>query len=67
MTARITSNGRVTIPRAIREAAGLWPGTKVSLELDGDAVRSSRLIRAARVGAEPSWSNTCDARAVNST
>ena len=39
MKIRITSRGQVTIPRSIREAAGLWPETEINLELDGDAVR----------------------------
>ena len=35
---RITSKGQVTIPVAIREKAGLLPGTKVDFEFVGDAV-----------------------------
>jgi AbrB family looped-hinge helix DNA binding protein len=35
---RITSKGQVTIPVAIREKAGLWPGTEVDFELRGDSV-----------------------------
>jgi AbrB family looped-hinge helix DNA binding protein len=41
---RITSRGKVTIPFAIREKAGLLPNTEVELEFDGEAV----LIRRAR-------------------
>ena len=33
---RITSKGQVTIPVAIREKAGLLPGTEVDFQLDGD-------------------------------
>ena len=39
---RITSKGQVTMPMAIREAAGLLPGTEVEFEVDGDQVRISR-------------------------
>lgn len=43
---RITSKGQVTIPQAIREAAGFLPNTEVEFELDGAAVR---IVKAARV------------------
>jgi AbrB family looped-hinge helix DNA binding protein len=33
---RITSKGQVTIPVAIREKAGLWPGTEVDFQLEDD-------------------------------
>ncbi len=36
---RITSKGQVTIPQAIREAAGLMPETEVEFEFDGRTVR----------------------------
>jgi AbrB family looped-hinge helix DNA binding protein len=39
---RITSKGQVTIPVAIREKAGLLPGTEVDFELEGDRVRIVR-------------------------
>jgi AbrB family looped-hinge helix DNA binding protein len=39
---RITSKGQVTIPQAIREAAGLLPDTDVDFILDGDEVRIIR-------------------------
>jgi len=39
---RITSKGQVTIPQALREKAGLLPGTEVQFELNGDAVRIRR-------------------------
>lgn len=36
---RITEKGQVTIPQAIREAAGFMPGTDVEMELrDGEVV-----------------------------
>jgi AbrB family looped-hinge helix DNA binding protein len=39
---RITAKGQVTIPVAIRERAGLLPGTEVDFELAGDGVRIVR-------------------------
>jgi AbrB family looped-hinge helix DNA binding protein len=39
---RITSKGQVTIPVAIREKAGLLPGTEVDFELAGDTVHIMR-------------------------
>jgi AbrB family looped-hinge helix DNA binding protein len=39
---RITSKGQVTIPVAIRERAGLLPGTEVDFEIDGEVVRIAR-------------------------
>lgn len=42
---RITSKGQVTIPLAIREKAGLLPGTEVDFILDNGNVR---LIRTAQ-------------------
>jgi len=41
---RITSKGQVTIPQAIREAAGLLPDTDVDFILDEGGVR---IVRAA--------------------
>ena len=36
---RITTKGQVTIPQAIRQAAGLLPHTEVTFLLDEDGVR----------------------------
>ena len=36
---KITSKGQVTIPQAIREAAGLLPNTEVEFVLERGAVR----------------------------
>ena len=41
---RITSKGQVTIPQAIREAAGMMPNTDVEFRLEGDVVM---LVKAA--------------------
>jgi antitoxin PrlF len=46
---RVTSKGQVTIPVAIREKAGLLPGTEVNFELTNDGVR---LVRAKAPGRE---------------
>ena len=43
---RITSKGQVTIPQAIREAAGFLPETEVEFELEADAVRIVKAGRA---------------------
>jgi AbrB family looped-hinge helix DNA binding protein len=39
VTVRVTSDGRVTIPAAIRDRLGLLPGTVVDLEVEGDGLR----------------------------
>lgn len=44
---RITSKGQVTIPQAVREQAGLMPGTDVEFAIDGDTVR---VVKANRQG-----------------
>lgn len=41
---RITAKGQVTIPQAVRERAGLMPGTDVEFRIEGGAVR---LVKAA--------------------
>ncbi len=46
---RITSKGQVTIPQAVREKAGLLPGTEVEFVVDGKGVR----IRKARAPRHP--------------
>jgi antitoxin PrlF len=47
---RITSKGQVTIPQAIREAAGLLPDTDVDFILDDDGVRIVRASSALKPG-----------------
>ena len=47
---RITSKGQVTIPQAIREAAGLLPDTEVDFILDETGVRIVRSDLARRPG-----------------
>jgi AbrB family looped-hinge helix DNA binding protein len=36
---RITSKGQVTIPLHVREQSGLFPGTEVEYDVDGQDVR----------------------------
>jgi AbrB family looped-hinge helix DNA binding protein len=43
MKTRITPTGKITVPAAIRSAAGLVPGTEVELQLDGESVRIVRV------------------------
>lgn len=40
---RVTEKGQVTIPKAIREALGIQPGTEVDFELAGDHARLVRI------------------------
>jgi AbrB family looped-hinge helix DNA binding protein len=47
---RLTSKGQVTIPQFIREELGLLAGTEVEFEIDGDAVRITKLARSAGGG-----------------
>jgi bifunctional DNA-binding transcriptional regulator/antitoxin component of YhaV-PrlF toxin-antitoxin module len=50
---RMTSRGRVTIPIATREKAGLLPNTKVEVDYDGDYVASAaRVARKGRTAAK---------------
>lgn len=39
---RVNRKGQVTIPRAIRAAAGLLPGCEVELRLEGEPSASCR-------------------------
>ena len=39
MAMRINAKGQVTIPKAIRERAGLSPGTEVEFYFEGDVVK----------------------------
>jgi antitoxin PrlF len=55
MKSRINSKGQVTIPRTIREKAGLSPNTEVAFDFDGETVgirpvrRESRSARGAQL------------------
>lgn len=51
MDVRVAANGRLILPRLVRDAMGLTGDTKVSLVLDGDVVRLEPLghrVRRAR-------------------
>lgn len=51
MNVRVASNGRLILPRAVREAMGLSGDTKVHLTVEGDVVRLEPLghrVRRAR-------------------
>lgn len=45
---RITSKGQVTIPREVREVAGLLPHTEVEFVVEADGVRIVKLHEAPR-------------------
>jgi AbrB family looped-hinge helix DNA binding protein len=42
---RITAKGQVTIPREVRERAGLIPGADVEFEIEAGAVRLIKTTR----------------------
>ena len=39
MDVRIAANGRLILPRVVRDAMGLTGGTKVHLTVEGDVMR----------------------------
>jgi AbrB family looped-hinge helix DNA binding protein len=45
MATTVTSKGQVTIPKSVREALKIDPGTKVEFELTGDGVAVLRKVR----------------------
>ncbi|MFE1595135.1 AbrB/MazE/SpoVT family DNA-binding domain-containing protein [Nocardia sp. NPDC058705] len=44
--ARLTSNGRVSVPLAVREALGLRAGDDVHFRIEGDEVLLARTVEA---------------------
>lgn len=44
---RVTTRGQATIPKRIREAAGLYAGDMLSFETDGDRVVVRKIAREA--------------------
>jgi AbrB family looped-hinge helix DNA binding protein len=40
---KITSKGQVTIPKALRDEYGLWPGTEVEFVVEGGQVKVRKL------------------------
>lgn len=49
---RVTSKGQVTIPKHIRDQAGIMPGSEVELSLEGGVVRLERSPRKPTRGEE---------------
>lgn len=47
---RITARGQVTIPKEIREKAGLMPNTEVEFRYDGRSVTITPMRRKAKSG-----------------
>lgn len=45
MATKVTSKGQVTIPKHVREALKIEPGTKVAIELTGDDEAILRRVR----------------------
>lgn len=46
-TTSVTSKGQVTIPKRVRQALGITPGSKVEFDLDGGGARI-RLVKKGR-------------------
>lgn len=47
-TVSVTSKGQVTIPKRIRQALGITPGSKVEFDLDEDGARIRLVKKGAR-------------------
>ena len=45
MTVSVTSKGQVTIPKKVRDALGITPGSKVAFELEGGSARLKLVAR----------------------
>jgi antitoxin PrlF len=70
MATTVTSKGQVTIPKHVRDAMKIKPGTKVAIELKGDHEAVLRKVRKAEkkpdrfdraIGAaEIKWNGTTD-------
>jgi AbrB family looped-hinge helix DNA binding protein len=45
MATTVTSKGQVTIPKHVREAMNIQPGTKVVIETSGDGEATLRKVR----------------------
>lgn len=44
MATQVTSKGQVTIPKRVRQAMGITPGSKVEFDLDDAGVARIRLV-----------------------
>lgn len=70
MATTVTSKGQVTIPKHVREAMNIKPGTKVAIELSGEDEAILRKVRPAEKrpdrfdralgAAEIKWHGTTD-------
>ncbi len=47
MTVSVTSKGQVTIPKRVRQALGITPGSKVEFDLEGGGARLKLIKRRA--------------------
>lgn len=47
MTVSVTSKGQVTIPKRVRQALGITPGSKIDFDLDGGGARLKLVKRGA--------------------
>lgn len=47
---RVGAKGQVTIPKQVRERAGIRPGSEVQFDLDGDVVTLRRVVPGKRTG-----------------
>lgn len=45
ITATISSKGQIAIPKAVRESLNLKAGTKISIDVQGEALVMRRLVR----------------------
>jgi antitoxin PrlF len=70
MATTVTSKGQVTIPKHVRDALNIQPGTKVTIDLSGDGDAVLRKVRPAEArpdrfdralgAAEIKWHGTTD-------
>ena len=54
---KVTARGQTTIPKSIREAAGLYAGDMLAFETDGDQVR----VRKVAGGRDDHMHSLCEA------
>ena len=57
--ARLSARGQTTIPKSIREAAGIYVGDTLAFETDGDRVVVRKVLRG-RTDTEQDLSKTMD-------
>lgn len=49
---RVTDKGQVTIPKELRDAFGIGPGSEVAFERDGDTIVARKMSSGATRGAQ---------------